>query len=337
MLILIGKTISILDCKREGLIQMNKTPLFLEPVFQERIWGGTALKDNFQYDIPSNQTGECWAISGHQNGPTTIKNGSYKGLTLRELWNQDRALFGNLPGEQFPLLTKILDANKDLSVQVHPDDEYGRKYENGELGKTECWYIIDCKTGAEMIYGHNASSKEELENMIANGEWDSLLRRVPIKPGDFFYVPSGTIHALCEGTLVLETQQSSDTTYRVYDYDRTDNEGNKRELHLDKAIDVTTVPHQDANSEYRVETVGQTEVTTYVESEYFTVQKWNVNGESNFEQTNAFQLFSVLDGEGKLQIEGESYPVKKGDHFILPYGLGEFSVDGSLKMIVSHP
>lgn len=128
---------------------------------------------------------------------------------------------------------------------MHLNDEYANDNENGELGKTECWYIIDCKEGADMIYGHNASSKEELIQMVNNGEWNFLLRRVKIKPGDFFYVPSGTLHALCEDTLVLETHQSSDTTYHVYDYDLEDYKGNKRELHLEKAIDVSTVPYVD--------------------------------------------------------------------------------------------
>ena len=144
--------------------------------------------------------------------------------------------------EVFPLLTKILDANTNLSVQVHPDDAYADLHENGELGKTECWYIIDCKEDAEIIYGHNAKTKAEFTEMIENGEWSPLLRRVKIKPGDFFYVPSGTIHALGEGTVVLETQQSSDATYRLYDYDRVDQKGQLRELHIDKSIAVTTIP-----------------------------------------------------------------------------------------------
>ncbi|MBB6453794.1 mannose-6-phosphate isomerase [Salirhabdus euzebyi] len=316
---------------------MKKEPLFLEPVFQERIWGGTALAEQFNYDIPSNKTGECWAISGHPNGTTKIKNGTFQGTSLDDIWRNNKDLFGNYPGEKFPLLTKILDANTDLSVQVHPNDEYGMKFENGELGKTECWYIIDCKEGAEMIFGHNASSKEELRTMIDNGQWDKLLRRVAVKPGDFFFVPSGTIHALCEGTLVLETQQSSDTTYRVYDYDRTDNEGNKRELHLEKAIDVTTVPHQEQKQNYQTETKAGTVITTFVQSEYFTVQKWNVQDNTEFTQTEAFSLFSVLDGEGTIDVQGSSYKVKKGDHFILPHDFGAFELNGKLELIVSHP
>ena len=197
---------------------MSLQPLFFEPVFKERIWGGEQLK-SFGYELPSTQTGECWAFAAHSNGQSIVKNGEYKGLSLGELWEDQRQLFGNIAGDRFPLLTKILDAAQDLSVQVHPDDEYGLKHE-GDLGKTECWYIIDCEEGAQIIYGHTAQTREDLATMIHEGKWDELLTKVPVKPGDFFFVPSGTVHAIGAGIVILETQQNSDTTYRVYDYDR---------------------------------------------------------------------------------------------------------------------
>ena len=312
-------------------------PLFLRPVFQERIWGGTELRTKFGYDIPSEHTGECWAISGHINGPSVIENGPFAGKTLIELWNEERHLFGGMEGKVFPLLTKILDANADLSVQVHPDDEYANVHENGELGKTECWYIIDCKEGAEMIYGHSAQSKEEFASMIEKGEWNDLLRRVAIKPGDFFYVPSGTVHALCEGTLVLETQQSSDTTYRVYDYDRTDQNGQKRELHIEKSIDVSTVPHKDAEVQITKTVKAGAELTTFVETEFFSVYKWDISDKTSFQQGHPFMLFSVINGEGALKMNEGKYPLVKGTHFILPSDTGNFVLEGNLSLIVSHP
>ncbi|GAA0315803.1 mannose-6-phosphate isomerase, class I [Bacillus carboniphilus] len=314
-----------------------KEPIFLTPVFQERIWGGTALKDRFQYEIPSDQTGECWAISAHPNGQSIIANGPLAGRPLGDAWKEHREWFGNVGGDVFPLLTKILDANADLSVQVHPNDEYANKHENGELGKTECWYIIDCKENAELIFGHHAQTKEELVSLIENGEWDKLLRRVTVKPGDFFYVPSGTVHALCEGTLVLETQQSSDTTYRVYDYDRTDAEGNKRELHLEKAIDVTTVPHSSAELNYDTYEKDDAKITRFVEAEYFTVYKWELNGKAHFDQEQPYLLASVIDGEGKVTVDGKTFEVKSGTHFIVPATVSTFSVEGQMKLIVSHP
>lgn len=170
-------------------------PLFLQSVMQEKIWGGTHLRDVFGYDIPSDHVGEYWAISAHPNGVSTIKNGRYAGQTLDVLYAEHRELFGNRQEPVFPLLTKILDANDWLSVQVHPDDAYGLEHE-GELGKTECWYIIAAEPGAEIIYGHNAKSKEELRQQIESKDWENLLTKVPVRAGDFFYVPSGTMHAI---------------------------------------------------------------------------------------------------------------------------------------------
>ena len=170
----------------------------------------THLRDVFGYDIPSDHVGEYWAISAHPNGVSTIKNGRFAGKTLDILYAEHRELFGNRQEPVFPLLTKILDANDWLSVQVHPDDAYGLEHE-GELGKTECWYIIDAEPGTEIIYGHNAKSKEELRQQIESKDWENLLTKVPVKAGDFFYVPSGTMHAIGAGIMVLETQQSSDT------------------------------------------------------------------------------------------------------------------------------
>ncbi|WP_179865530.1 mannose-6-phosphate isomerase, class I [Bacillus sp. AFS017336] len=311
-------------------------PLFLRPVFKERIWGGTALKTDFNYEIPNKNTGECWAISAHPHGASIIENGPFAGTALNELWTKQPELFGHPKEQVFPLLTKILDANMDLSVQVHPEDTYAKINENGDLGKTECWYILDCKEDADMIFGHNAKSKDELINQIKKGEWSHLLRRVKIKPGDFFYVPSGTIHALCEGTLVLETQQSSDTTYRVYDYDRKDQKGNVRELHLDKAIDVTTVPHQEAQVEFKTEQKENIKINTFVDSEFFTVHKWDITGEAYLTYNDQYLLLSVIKGNGKLIHSGEEYHLTKGSNFIIPVGFGEFVLDGDCEIIVSH-
>lgn len=315
---------------------MRVQPLFLKPVFKERIWGGTALKTDFNFDIPNEYTGECWAISAHPNGASVIENGLYEGVALNDLWEKRPELFGHPNGEVFPLLTKILDANMDLSVQVHPEDSYAKVNENGELGKTECWYILDCKNDAEMIFGHNAKTKDELIKHIEKGEWSNLLRRVKIKPGDFFYVPSGTIHALCEGTLVLETQQSSDTTYRVYDYDRKDSNGNLRELHLDKAIDVTTVPHQDTSMEFKTEEKENIKINTFVDSDFFTVYKWDVNGKAYLSYNDKYLLLSVIKGNGTLIHNDKEYDLTKGFNFIIPVGFGEFVLDGACEIIVSH-
>ncbi|SHR22711.1 phosphomannose isomerase-like protein [Mycobacteroides abscessus subsp. abscessus] len=311
-------------------------PLFLQSVFKERIWGGTQLKKEFGYEIPCDQTGECWAISAHPHGPSTIQNGPFAGQTLDTLWKEHPELFGHPSEEVFPLLTKILDANMDLSVQVHPDDTYALVNENGELGKTECWYIIDCKDDAEVIFGHKAQTKEEFNQLVEEGRWSELLCRVKIKPGDFFYVPSGTLHALCEGTLVLETQQSSDTTYRVYDYGRRDDQGNLRELHLEKALMVTNIPHQSEEKRITVDTKGDATITTFIQSEFFSVFQWEVKGCATFHADERYLLVSVIKGDGELFHEEVSYPLTKGAHLIIPAGMGEFEIKGKCQLIVSH-
>lgn len=312
-------------------------PLFLKPVFQEKIWGGTKLKEVFDYQLESDHVGECWAISAHPHGVCTVENGPFKGEKLDELWKKNPELFGNPSEEVFPLLTKILDAADDLSVQVHPDDLYGKEHE-GELGKTECWYIISAEPGAEIIYGHHAKSKEELKEMIDSGDWGHLLRRVPVQAGDFFFVPSGTIHAIGKGIMILETQQSSDTTYRVYDYDRKDDAGNPRELHIEQSLDVTTVPHVDPELSIKQRNEGESSLTTYIESDYFNVYNWEVSGILSVQTEAPYTLVSVLDGFGYIYLNDETtaIEIKKGQHFILPNTIEKARLEGDLSIIASE-
>ncbi|WP_028783784.1 mannose-6-phosphate isomerase, class I [Thalassobacillus devorans] len=314
---------------------MYNEPIFLKPVFKERIWGGTQLREIFGYEIPSEQTGECWGISAHSNGPNEIMNGPLEGKTLTEAWNDHRELFGDQAGEEFPLLVKILDAEKDLSVQVHPDDTYAQEKENEAYGKTECWYVIDCEEGAEIVFGHHATSQEELESMAEQGEWEKLLRRVKVHPGDFFYVPSGTIHAIGAGVQILETQQSSDITYRVYDYDRTGDDGKKRDLHLKESLEVTTVPHQDPDLERKSrKDKGLTE-ESLVEADYFGVVLWELDGRSPQFRFDKYILVSVIEGKGMIKTGDRRYTIKKGSHFVLPTTMDPFEIEGKAKMVVS--
>ena len=311
-------------------------PLFLQSVMHEKIWGGTKLRYEFGYEIPSDKVGEYWAISAHPNGVSTVKNGRFAGQKLDTLYAEHRELFGDRSEPVFPLLTKILDANDWLSVQVHPDDVYGLKHE-GELGKTECWYIIAADEGAEIIYGHNAKSKEELREQIESKNWDQLLTKVKVKAGDFFYVPSGTMHAIGSGILILETQQSSDTTYRVYDFDRKDDAGNLRELHLEKSIDVLNIG-EPANSRPVNLQVDNLSSTLLVANDFFAVYKWELTGQADFTKTADYTLNSVLNGQGQLTVDGQVYPIHKGDHFILPSDVASWKLEGhDLEMIVSHP
>lgn len=308
-------------------------PLFLKSVCQEKIWGGQKLA-SFGYDLPSDKIGEYWAISAHPNGLSTIKNGPFAGQTLDVLYQDHRELFGYAKKEVFPLLTKILDANDWLSVQVHPDDAYGMAHE-GELGKTECWYIISAEPGAEIIYGHHAKDKADLQAMIEAGDWDHLLTKVKVKAGDFFYVPSGTMHAIGKGILILETQQSSDTTYRVYDFDRKDDQGKLRDLHIQQSIDVLNFGAPE-NPTPVVTEKDHLIQTVYVSNTFFTVEKWEISGTVDFDKSAPYTLCSVLDGQGILSVAGTDYPIKKGDHFILTSDITRWHFDGNLTLIASH-
>ena len=315
---------------------MSDQLFFLQPVFQKRIWGGRALEEKWGYQIPSGNIGECWGVSAHPNGESVIKNGVYAGKKLSELWGRTPELFGEQNEDVFPLLVKILDANADLSVQVHPDDQYAKTFEHGELGKTECWYILDCEENAHLIFGHHAATKEEMATMIKKGEWDQLLHRQAVKKGDFLYVPSGTIHALCQGLIVLEVQQSSDTTYRLYDYDRRDEAGNLRELHINQSIEVSTVPHQPVNPGRKIIVNSQElKITQLVSNDFFTVSKYDINGKSThgFSKPTDYALISVIHGQGTI----EETPVQKGDHLLIPAHVGLLNFNGQFEAIVAQP
>ncbi|WEG13377.1 mannose-6-phosphate isomerase, class I [Pullulanibacillus sp. KACC 23026] len=312
-------------------------PLFLKTVFKERIWGGNKLFTEFGYNIPTDTTGECWGISAHTNGPSEIVNGPLKGKYLDEVWKTNPELFGHFPSKEFPLLTKILDARTELSVQVHPDDRYAQKVEKVPYGKSECWYVIKAEPGAEIVYGHHAQSPEEFREMSNAGGWDKLLRKLKVKSGDFFYVPSGTIHAIGGGILILETQQSSDITYRVYDYDRKDLNGLSRDLHIESSISVTTFPHLDPVLVQKRKELQGAVLTELVSEKNFTVYDVLLDGKFSKSQEFPFLLVSILDGEGQLTTNEGNFLIKKGDHFILPATIGTYTFDGRLHAIASRP
>ena len=309
---------------------LTKEILFLDPVFKEMLWGGNRMREEFGYEIPGEQTGECWAVSAHPNGDGTIKNGRFQGQHLSEVYKNHKELFGNPDSDTFPLLTKIIDAKEDLSIQVHPDDEYAKVHEHGSLGKTESWYILDCDKDATIVIGHNAKTREELRELIEGQKWSELIREIPIKKGDFLQINPGTVHAIKGGTLLLESQQNSDITYRVYDYDRLQN-GKPRELHKEQSMEVIMVPHVD----YRVEKQAGTDATEelLVDCSYYKVWKFQVTDTKDYEMAEAFQIVSIIEGSGNV----EGYAVKKGDHFIIPYQYGTVHMEGQMEMIVSSP
>lgn len=304
--------------------------IFLEPVFKSMLWGGDRLATDYGFTIPNDHTGECWAISAHKNGDCLIKNGEYQGKTLSWLWEQHRELFGYAKGEVFPLLIKIIDARKDLSIQVHPDDAYAKAKENGALGKTECWYILDCDEDGEIVIGHNAKDKQELKDMIQNNRWQELIQVRKIKRGDFFQIEPGTVHAIKQGTVILETQQNSDITYRLYDYDRLEN-GKPRELHIDKSIDVIRCPHTDIKTGEKLEQYKNYNRRELICCGYYTVQKLDIHGEQEFMQEKSFCNYSVINGSGAI----DGHKLKKGDCFILPAEYGDYRLEGDMELILS--
>ena len=313
--------------------QSEKEILFLEPVCTHNIWGGTRLREEFGYAVEGDDIGECWGISAHPNGDGTIKNGAFAGMKLSQVWDGHKEVFGNLTYDRFPLLTKIIDARDDLSIQVHPDDAYAKEHENGSYGKTECWYIMDAPEHASLVIGHNAKTKEELKSMIKEGRWNDFIREIPVKKGDFIQIDPGTVHAIKGGLLILETQQNSDITYRVYDYDRL-SDGKPRELHVEKSIDVITVPAKPVEESVRsVLDLPKNTLNELYACDYYHIFKLDVEGEAAFEQSYPFLLGSVLEGDGIIN----GNPVGKGDHFILPNGFGRVECTGTMSLIVSTP
>lgn len=322
-----------------GILSMNDTNaanaakeiLWMKPVFKQMIWGGNKLGSKWGYEIPGENTGECWAVSAHPNGDCTIKEGTFAGKTLSQLWSEEPQLFGNAAGDRFPLLIKIIDANDDLSIQVHPDDTYAGKNENGSFGKTECWYILDAPEGATLVIGHNAKDRAELEDMIGSGRWEDFLREVPVKKGDFIQIDPGTVHAIKGGIEILETQQNSDITYRVYDYGRLQ-DGKPRELHIEKSIDVITVPAKSVKeSVINIATDAKNTMNELISCNYYRVWKLDVDGSMEISQEYPFLIMSVVEGDGL--INGQL--IKKGDHFILPNGFGKAQLQGKMALIAS--
>lgn len=318
---------------------MKNEILFLEPRFKQMIWGGNRLRTDWNYDIPGENTGECWAVSAHPNGDCVVENGTYQGKTLSQLWTDEPAMFGNvdkngnIKEDKFPLLIKIIDAKEDLSIQVHPDDVYANAHENGSFGKTECWYILDCPEDAVLVVGHHASDREEMQKMIKDGRWKDFLQEVPVKKGDFIQIDPGTLHAIKGGIMLLETQQNSDITYRVYDYDRI-SDGKPRQLHIEQSMAVTQVPAAPVEKcIFHVAEGTKNQIQILMENQYYQVSRVEVEGEIVWSQTETFRIVTVLEGSGL--IGGQT--VKRGDHFIIPADYGEVKAEGSMTLFMSTP
>jgi len=320
--------------------EVKPYPLQFQPEFKERVWGAREL-ERFGFDLPPGNIGEGWMIGEHPNGTTAVANGPLAGMRLDEL----RERFGrDWLGAQgvspktgrFPLLVKLLDCSDDLSVQVHPTDDYER-LAPGELGKTEMWYVLDAKPGAKIIYGlREGVDREKLAAAISEGRIMDCLHEVEAKPGDTFYIPSGTVHALGAGVLVAEIQQNSDTTYRLYDYDRPGLDGKPRELHIEDSLNV--IAYDGAGASY-----GTTELAEdnawlkLAASPYFVVEKGRASGEWALSTSaDSFQILIACEGEGAIRWDGGEAPLKPGDCYLLPANLGGYALTGHLTVIRSY-
>lgn len=303
----------------------------LMPVYKEMVWGGTRMQDYFGYKIPGSDTGEAWVVSAHPQGDCRIAEGRFEGKTLSWLWDNHRELFGETEGEEFPLLVKYIDARDDLSIQVHPDDIYAAIHENGARGKTECWYILDCEANSDIIIGHQAKTKEEMKSLIDENRWEEFLKVRPIRPGDFFQIPPGTVHAIRRGTFLIEIQQNSAVTYRMYDYDRRTG-GKPRELHLKQAMEIVQCPYEKTSVSPEVFHEKGCDRTRLVSCRYYTVDKYDIMGTAMLEQSHPFLIVSVTCGKGSI----DGCPVKKGENLILPYGYGDVRLEGDMSLVTAY-
>lgn len=314
--------------------------LKLKPAVNEAIWGGKRLVEEYGLKTRKKNSAEGWMLSCHSAGPCKVTNGKYKGKTLKEaLEAEGKEVLGtnNADRRDFPILIKFIDAKDKLSIQVHPADEYARRVEN-ENGKTEAWLILDADEGAELVYGvKRAVSKEEFSKSIENNTVENILNFVKVKKGDVVFIPSGMLHAIGKGIFLAEVQQSSNTTYRVYDYDRRDDKGNPRELHIKKATDVAdlSVPECDFSPKGKTEVLpGGTKRTFLTGCEYFSMTDLKINGSytGNANETSFIALL-VLDGGGSLLCGKQRFSVKKGDCFFVPAGKSEFNLKGNLSVL----
>ena len=309
--------------------------LFLDSVLKEKPYGSNRIQKKFHIGDESLKIGEYWAISAHDNGLSVISNGKYKGETLKEVYANHRELFDRDTHEKFPLLVKINEIQEPCSVLVHPDGAYAKKYEN-DFGKAELCLWLDVEKGTKIIRGHTAKTKEEFRKAIENKEWDTLFIRKPVHANEFVYTPAGTVHGI-EGQLMMaEVQQSSDVTYRIYDYDRKDANGNTRELHIDKACNVTNIPHREPEISLNVTLVQGNEVIEYVNTEYFRVTRYKIEEEITI-QNSRYSLCLPLSGNGVLNINGVDYDIHAGIGFIVTSGVKVYSIKGNVDLLVSEP
>ena len=326
-----NSNINLLNWKVAGdeIVTQKPAPFLLKPSGKNYLWGGNRLNDEFGKGIDMEPLAETWECSTHPDGPSYVSGGEFDGRSLADVLKANPQFLGTHPGSdgELPILIKFIDAKKDLSVQVHPDDVYANLHENGQRGKTEMWYVLDAAKDAHLVYGlKHDTEREVLRHSIENGTLEKYLQKVQIHKNDLFYIEAGTIHAIGAGSLVAEIQENSNLTYRLYDYDRMDKHGNKRELHVDKALEV-------ADLKARSEPVQPMRVLKYrrgcadellCRCKYFEVHRMLVNTErcrelvEYYADAESFRVLLCVDGCGMLAMADGILNFFKGDCIFFP-------------------
>lgn len=322
----------------------ERKPFLLKPVGKDYLWGGNRLNDDFAKNIEMEPLAETWECSTHPDGTNIVASGEFAGMSLKKVLEENPEFTGTHPKMKngLPILIKLIDAKRDLSVQVHPDDEYAKEHENGQLGKTEMWYVLDAEKDSRLVFGlHHDIDKQGIRQSIRKGNLESYLQKIPVKPDDVFYIKAGTIHAIGAGILVAEIQESSNLTYRLYDYDRLDRSGKKRKLHIEKALDVAdlhgiTEPVQPMRVlKYRPGCAAE----LLCRCQYFQVERMLINTERQREmaayQTSSlsFRVLLCLGGCGTMFFRNEAIHFFKGDCIFIPASSVEIRLHGRAQFL----
>ena len=308
-------------------------PIKFENLYYKKIWGGREF-EKFRKNLPEGDIGESWDIACHKNGIGVVVNGVLKGMTFDNLINKyGHELVGTkVSTEKFPLLVKLINAKENLSVQVHPGNEYAKKYEN-EFGKTEAWYVLEAKPDSKIIVGTKDCDKETFEKAIKEGKCEDYLNIIDVKKGDCFLINSGLVHSLCKGLTIAEIQQNSDITYRVYDY------GRPRELHVEKSLDVINFNIKVINfsNNIKEEFKGFSKIKL-CDNEYFGMIKYDISEEwKDKSDKEKFFIITCVEGQGSIITKTTNDLITKGDSFLIPASLGRYLIKGKLELIKSYP
>lgn len=319
-------------------------PLKFKPIYKEKIWGGNRLTAQFSRNLPADRIGESWELAAHKNGTSIVSNGYFKGESLPGLidkyWTEIMGQeIERTDYDKFPLLIKLLDANDKLSVQVHPDEEYAAEYNIGDSGKNELWYIIDAKPDAELIYGLQPElTKEELAVSIETGQVVDKLKSIPVESGDVIFIPAGTVHSIKEGILLAEIQQNSDTTYRIYDWNRVNSDGQPRKLHIEEAleaIDFSRNSYDKCQSIKLTENNYQREILAI--SEHFITEKIKVEDSFTAEpEKKRFEVLLPLAGQAIINYNQGTLKVNKGETVLIPACLNSYQLEGEIEVLQTY-